>query len=76
MGANGLIATGVPPQPLWLLWIKIAILVLSLIILALAAWVLSLYGGYASYTYSGGSAGFDVFIVCNPLTLLLLALNM
>ncbi|KAL2255644.1 hypothetical protein VTK26DRAFT_2959 [Humicola hyalothermophila] len=58
MGTQGLMATGVPPQPVWLLWIKIAILVLSLIILALAAWVLSLFDGYLR----GGAPGMDIFI--------------
>ncbi|KAH6634615.1 hypothetical protein B0J18DRAFT_25940 [Chaetomium sp. MPI-SDFR-AT-0129] len=54
MGAQGLVATGVPPQPLWLLYIKIAILVLSLIVLALAAYSLSLF--------PVGAGGFDIFI--------------
>lgn len=55
-------AKGVPPQPLWLLYIKIAILALSLIILALAAWHLSLFGGYAYY--GSGAGGMDIFVVC------------
>lgn len=65
MGAQGLIAVGVPPQAFWLLYVKIAILVLSLIILALAAWVISIFGGYAGYygAYgSSGPAGFDIFL--------------
>lgn len=61
MGAQGLVATGVPPQPLWLLYIKIAILVLSLIVLALAAYSLSLF--------PVGAGGFDIFIVRNYLPL-------
>jgi len=55
MGANGLVATGVPPQPLWLLYIKIAILVLSLIILAIAAYALSIW--------PFGAGGLDIFVV-------------
>jgi hypothetical protein len=63
MGAQGLLGKGVPPQPLWLLYIKIAILVLSLIILALAAWNLSLFGGYSAYYGGGGAGGMDIFVV-------------
>lgn len=55
MGAQGLVATGVPPQPVWLLYIKIAILVLSLVVLALSAYSLSLF--------PVGAGGFDIFIV-------------
>ncbi|KAK4134744.1 hypothetical protein BT67DRAFT_449617 [Trichocladium antarcticum] len=60
MVPQGLMAKGVPPQPLWLLYIKIAILALSLIILALAAWHLSLFGGYAYY--GSGAGGMDIFV--------------
>ncbi|KAK3896701.1 hypothetical protein C8A05DRAFT_39751 [Staphylotrichum tortipilum] len=56
MGAQGLMAVGVPPQPLWLLYIKIAILVLSLIVLALGAYSESLLWG------GGGPGGMDIFI--------------
>lgn len=61
MGAQGLIAVGVPPQPLWLLYIKIAILVLSLIVLALGAYSLSIDG--LGYYYGGGAGGMDIFVV-------------
>jgi uncharacterized RDD family membrane protein YckC len=61
MSAQGLLAVGVPPQPFWLLYIKIAILVLSLIVLALAAYGLSLFSGL--YIGSGGAPGMDIFIV-------------
>ncbi|KAI0132606.1 hypothetical protein BJ170DRAFT_254808 [Xylariales sp. AK1849] len=61
MGFKGLIARGVPPLPKWLLWVKIAIIVLSVIILALAAYALSLYSGY--YYYSGGAPGYLIFLV-------------
>lgn len=64
MGAQGLIARGVPPQPLWLLYIKIAILVLSLIVLGLGAWAVSLTGGgYYGYYYSSGAGGMVIFVV-------------
>ena len=59
---SGLTAKGVPPQPAFLFYIKIAILVLSVIILALAAWVLSLVGGYIGY--GAGGAGYMIFVVC------------
>ncbi|KAK3324317.1 hypothetical protein B0T19DRAFT_228153 [Cercophora scortea] len=63
MSTQGLLAKGVPAlQPAWLLFVKIAILVLSVIILGLAAWALSIFGGLASgLGYSGGAAGFAVF---------------
>ena len=61
MGAQGLIAVGVPPQPLWLLYVKIGILVLSLVVLALSAYAISLDGSaYAGYA---GAGGMDIFIV-------------
>ncbi|KAK3688066.1 hypothetical protein B0T22DRAFT_143618 [Podospora appendiculata] len=64
MSTQGLLAKGVPAlQPAWLLFVKIAILVLSIIILGLAAWALSIFGGLASgLGYSGGAAGFAVFV--------------
>jgi hypothetical protein len=61
MGAQGLIAVGVPPQPLWLLYIKIAILVLSLVVLAISAYALSL-GPY-------GAGGLNIFVVRTPVAL-------
>jgi hypothetical protein len=63
MGMRGLTAVGLPRQPGWLLYIKMAIFVLAVIVLALAAWTLSLYNG----GYPGGFAGgMDHFIVCCP----------
>ncbi|KAK4183045.1 hypothetical protein QBC35DRAFT_131515 [Podospora australis] len=59
--AHGLIARGVPPQPLWLLYIKIAILVLSLILLAMGAWAVSIFSG-GWYGYSGGAGGMVIFV--------------
>jgi hypothetical protein len=61
MGAQGLIAVGVPPQPLWLLYIKIAILVLSLVVLALSAYALSIW--------PYGAGGMNIFIVRTPVVL-------
>lgn len=61
MGAQGLVAVGVPPQPLWLLYIKIAILVLSLIFLAISAYALSLW--------PYGAGGMNVFVVRIPVVL-------
>ncbi|KAK4121817.1 hypothetical protein N657DRAFT_635302 [Parathielavia appendiculata] len=59
MGMRGLTAVGVPPQPHWLLYIKVAVLVLAVIVIALAAWAMSLYNG----GYPGGFAGgMDHFI--------------
>ena len=56
MGAEGLIAVGVPSsQPVWLLWVKLAIVVLSLIALALGAYGLSL-----SIVGAGGMSIFAV----------------
>lgn len=54
MGAQGLVAVGVPPQPLWLLYIKIAILVISLVVLALSAYSLSVF--------PIGAGGMDIFL--------------
>jgi hypothetical protein len=66
MGMRGLTAVGLPRQPGWLLYIKMAIFVLAVIVLALAAWTLSLYSG----GYPGGFAGgMDHFIVCCALVL-------
>jgi len=65
MSAQGLTKTGVPPQPLWLLYIKIAIIVLAVIVLALAAWAQSMVGGYGGYfTNYTGVPGMDIFVVC------------
>ncbi|KAM7198599.1 hypothetical protein V8F20_006129 [Naviculisporaceae sp. PSN 640] len=54
---SGLLAKGVPPQPVWLFYIKIAILVLSVIILGLAAWAVSIF------PYGNGPAGITIFTV-------------
>jgi hypothetical protein len=55
MSTRGLTATGVPPFPSWLIFVKLAIFGLSFIILILAAYAASLFGG--------GSSGFLIFIV-------------
>lgn len=63
MSAQGLTKTGVPPQPLWLLYIKIAILVLALIVLGLAAWAQSMIGNNGGYlTNWTGTPGMDIFV--------------
>ncbi|KAJ4413911.1 hypothetical protein N0V85_003376 [Neurospora sp. IMI 360204] len=61
--ARGLTAVGVPPFPSWILYIRIAILVLSLVLLGVAAWAVSLVGvgGSAAYGYTGAS-GMMVFV--------------
>ena len=59
---RGLTGKGVPPQPTWLVIIKGVIIVLSLIILGLAAYAISLTGGYTGY-YGSGAPGFMIFIV-------------
>lgn len=57
---KGLMAKGVPPQPAWLLYIKIAILVLSVIILALSAYACSLV------YWASGVPAYMIFIVRLP----------
>ncbi|KAL0471741.1 hypothetical protein QR685DRAFT_437875 [Neurospora intermedia] len=67
--ARGLIAVGVPPFPSWILYIRIAILVLSLALLGVAAWAVSIIAGGASgmmifvtiwsLLVYGGSLGFQ-----------------
>ncbi|KAM7218172.1 hypothetical protein V8F06_006463 [Rhypophila decipiens] len=52
---HGLLAKGVPPQPVFLFYIKIAILVLSVIILGLAAWAITIL------PIGNGPAGFTIF---------------
>lgn len=66
--ARGLTAVGVPPFPSWIFYIRIAILVLSLVLLGVAAWAVSLFtgGGSAAYGYTG-SSGMMVFVVCDSL---------
>ncbi|KAK4125881.1 hypothetical protein N657DRAFT_281442 [Parathielavia appendiculata] len=73
MGAHGLLAVGVPPQPLWLLYIKIAILVLSIIVLGLGAYTLSVatlgddpgaldvFVALWSFITYGGAAAFEIW---------------
>jgi hypothetical protein len=62
MGARGLTAPGVPPLPAWLLYIKGAIFLLSIIILALSAYAISLYNGLLTFYYSSGAPGFLIFL--------------
>lgn len=61
MGAKGLVAVGIPPAlPRWLLYVQGAIMVLSIIVLALSAYAISLLGdGY----YYGGAPGYLIFLV-------------
>ncbi|KAK1783029.1 hypothetical protein QBC45DRAFT_151848 [Copromyces sp. CBS 386.78] len=61
--ARGLTAVGVPPFPSWIFYIRIAILVLSLVLLGVAAWAVSLFAGgeSAAYGYTG-SSGMMVFV--------------
>ena len=56
MGADGLLGVGVPAtQPVWLLWVKLAIVVFSLIALALGAYGLSIS--------IIGAGGMTIFVV-------------
>ncbi|RYP09291.1 hypothetical protein DL764_001338 [Monosporascus ibericus] len=61
MGSKGLVAKGPPQLPGWVLYTKGAIILLSILILALAAYALSVHGGY-SYYYSSGAPGFLIFL--------------
>ncbi|KAK7958474.1 hypothetical protein PG988_013322 [Apiospora saccharicola] len=61
MALSGLTAQGVPPQPKWLIFIKGAIILLAAVILALAAYALSLYSDI-SYYYSAGAPGYLLFV--------------
>jgi len=59
---SGLTQKGVPAtQPRFLFFIKIAILVLSLIILALAAYSISLFSSFIGY-YGSGAGGLLIFV--------------
>ncbi|KAB5577901.1 hypothetical protein GE09DRAFT_1260788 [Coniochaeta sp. 2T2.1] len=60
---KGLMEKGVPPQARWLLYMKIAILVLSLIVLAVAAYSLSLFGSYYGLAGSTGAGGYLIFTI-------------
>ena len=65
MTLNGLLAVGVPAgQPAFIFYLRIAIIVLSVIILALAAYALSVFGSYGTYLggYTGVS-GLLIFVV-------------
>jgi len=60
---SGLTTTGVPEsQPVWLLWVKFAIIGLSVVELALAAWAVSLCDGYA-FCFTSSVGGFEIFLV-------------
>ncbi|RYP61778.1 hypothetical protein DL771_010000 [Monosporascus sp. 5C6A] len=61
MGSKGLVDKGPPQLPKWILYTKGAIILLSVLILALAAYALSVHGGY-SYYYSSGAPGFLIFL--------------
>ena len=63
MGASGLMARGPPASPAWVMYMKYAILGLSLICLAMGAWAASLLSG-AGVIYSGGAGGLVIFVVC------------
>jgi hypothetical protein len=59
---QGLTATGVPPMPRWLLYLRIGIIVLSLGVLIAAAYNVSVSGsGYYYYGLTSGPAGFLIF---------------
>lgn len=62
-GANirGLMGKGVPPTPTFFSILRVAVMVLSLAVLAACAYNLSLLGGQASYA---GPPGFMLFVVC------------
>ena len=60
MGGSGLVAIGPPPMRPWLVYMRYAILALSLVCLALAAWGLSLW----SNTFIYGNPGGLVVFVC------------
>lgn len=64
MQSRGLMAKGVPPQPVWLRYVKIAILVLAVIVLALAAWAISIIQKYTRSLPNGRAPGFAIFTVC------------
>lgn len=62
MGAKGLVAQGPPLLPKWIFYTKITIILLAVVVLALAAYAISIHGGY-SYYYSSGVTGFLIFLV-------------
>jgi hypothetical protein len=61
MGSQGLIAKGVPPQPSWIIFLRIAILVLSVILLGLGAWNVSTVGSYGA-AVGVGAGGMVIFV--------------
>ncbi|EPE03585.1 hypothetical protein F503_01843 [Ophiostoma piceae UAMH 11346] len=65
MGLSGILSKGVPASlPRFTLFLRIAIVVLSVVVLALAAFALSVFGSYAGY-YGGysGVSGLLIFVV-------------
>ena len=61
---RGLTAVGVPPLPKWIFFIRIAIIVLSLVLLGVSAWAVDLFAGGFSVAYGHtGSSGMMVFVV-------------
>lgn len=61
---KGVMAHGPPAtQPRFLFFLKIAIIVLSVVVLALAAYAISLYGNYSSYYVGAGAPGLLIFTV-------------
>lgn len=62
MSSRGLTAKGVPPQPAWLLFVKIAILVLALAVLCASAYAISLFGTYAGLIGASGAGGLLIFV--------------
>lgn len=63
MTMSGLTAKGVPPQPAFLRILKFVIIFLSVIVLALAAYAISVFSGYYGYYGSSGVAGLLIFAV-------------
>jgi len=66
--SQGITGKGVPSsQPAWLLWVKVAIIGLSLVILALSAYAISACGGSIYGVYvplcAGSIGGFEIFLV-------------
>ncbi|KAI0164983.1 hypothetical protein GGR57DRAFT_514826 [Xylariaceae sp. FL1272] len=61
MALKGLLARGAPRLPKYFLYIEGAIILLSVIVLALAAYALSL-SGRSSYYYDSGIPGFLIFV--------------
>ena len=67
MGASGLVAKGAPSVPAWITYIRFAIVGLSVIILALAAWSIAIFGEYGGL-YAASSGGMVIFVVRLPPT--------